>query len=159
MLISPTGHGSLSSPALGRVRVSVIGLHAKLTPQTMTESQLLEAILQLPEGDRLDLLDRLMGALIQDSGKAKNLFQRYVLLHLLQDPDCLAGLSPTELTTLAHSQLTSDRQAELKNLLARNSQQPSSLSSEEQSQLDQILIEIDQLNWLKAQALCTLKNL
>jgi len=125
----------------------------------MTESQLLEAILQLPEGDRLDLLDRLMGALIHDSGKAKNLFQRYVLLHLLQDPDCLAGLSPTELTTLAHSQLTSDRQAELRELLSRNCQDMNGLSSDEQIRLDKILAEIDQLNLLKAKALYTLQRL
>jgi|JI8StandDraft_2_1071088.scaffolds.fasta_scaffold56466_2 hypothetical protein len=122
----------------------------------MTESQLLEAILQLPEGDRLDLLDRLIQALmIHDAGKEANHFQRYVLL---QDPDCLAGLSTAELTTLAHSQLTRDRQAELQSLLELNSQQPSSLSFEEQVRLDQILLGIDYLNWFKAKALCTLQD-
>ncbi len=123
----------------------------------MTESQLLEAILQLPEGDRLDLLDRLIQALmIHDAGKEANHFQRYVLL---SDPDCLAGLSPTELTTLAHSQLTSDRQAELRDLLSRNCQGIDNLSSDQQTRLDEILAEIDQLNLLKAKALYTLQRL
>ncbi|TAD75962.1 MAG: hypothetical protein EA001_13010 [Oscillatoriales cyanobacterium] len=128
----------------------------------MTESQLLEAILQLPEGDRLDLLDRLMQALIHDFGKEANHFQRHVLLQryvLLQDPDCLAGLNSTELTTLAHSQLTSDQQVELSELLSRNCQEINSLSSDEQMRLDEILTEIDQLNLLKAKALYTLQRL
>ncbi|RFP61331.1 MAG: hypothetical protein BJG00_005485 [Limnothrix sp. CACIAM 69d] len=121
----------------------------------MTESQLLEAILQLPEGDRLDLLDQLMGALIHDSGKAKNLVQCYAAL---QDSSCLVGLTPAELNVLAHSQLTSDQQAELLELLSRNCRGMNSLSNDEKIQVDEILAEIDQLGLLKAKALYTLRS-
>lgn len=123
----------------------------------MTASPLIEAIQQLPEGDRLALIEVLIDTLIRhDPGKRESHFQRYVLL---RDPDCLAGLSPAELTTLAHSQLTSDRQAELRDLLSRNCQDMNGLSSDEQTRLDEILAEIDQLNLLKAKALYTLQRL
>ncbi|HMQ55561.1 MAG TPA: hypothetical protein PKE64_08400 [Anaerolineae bacterium] len=69
----------------------------------------------------------------------------------------LAGLNEQELKALAHAVVAADQQNEIQELLAKNRQ--TSISSDEQAKLDDLLSEADQVALLKARALYTLKLL
>ncbi len=73
------------------------------------------------------------------------------------DPKCLRGLSEAELKALANSKLAPTEQGELNELLQKNSE--AELSNEEETLLDELLEQSDQLTILKARALYTLKQL
>jgi hypothetical protein len=72
------------------------------------------------------------------------------------DEDILTGLSLEELQALSESMLSPKAQLELNNLLGRNYE--NNLSVEEQTNLDRLLAQVDQLNILKTRARYTLKN-
>jgi hypothetical protein len=74
----------------------------------------------------------------------------------ISDPDLLNGLSEAELQALAESDLAPAAQAQLEDLLSRNAE--GQLSSEETTELDQLLEQVDQLNILKTRARYTLKH-
>ena len=71
-----------------------------------------------------------------------------------EDPDLLVGLSQLELHALAQSALAPADQSRLADLLARQAE--SELSSDESTQLDVLLEQVDQLNILKTRARYTL---
>ncbi len=73
------------------------------------------------------------------------------------EDDLLPGLSPAELQALADSQLAAAAQSQLNDLLDRNAQ--GNLSRAEETELDQLLAQIDSLNILKTRARYTLKRL
>lgn len=74
----------------------------------------------------------------------------------VSDPDLLNGLSEAELQALAKSNLAPTAQTRLDDLLSRNAE--GQLSSEETTELDQLLEQVDQLNILKTRARYTLKH-
>lgn len=76
------------------------------------------------------------------------------LTNLSIDSELLIGLSLDELQALADSALSPKNQAELDDLLSRNS--ASLLSNEETETLDKLLAKIDQLNIIKTRARYTL---
>ncbi|MBD2329805.1 MAG: hypothetical protein B0A82_00020 [Alkalinema sp. CACIAM 70d] len=76
---------------------------------------------------------------------------------LLNDRQCLIGLSREELLVLANCKISPAEQSRLDELLAKNTE--AQLSSTETSELDRILAEADHLMVLKARALYTLKRL
>ncbi|MGF1538480.1 MAG: hypothetical protein ACFB4J_18615 [Elainellaceae cyanobacterium] len=73
------------------------------------------------------------------------------------DEDRLVGLSIDELTALASCKLAVAEQNRLDELITRNAE--SSLSSEDLSELDELLAKADQLTILKTRARYTLKHL
>ena len=76
---------------------------------------------------------------------------------LLNDRNCLIGLSREELLVLANCKISLAEQSRLDSLLLQNSE--SKLSEIETLELDQILAEADHLMILKARSLYTLKRL
>jgi len=74
-----------------------------------------------------------------------------------QDPEFLANVSYEELLALAETELSTETQAQLDELLARNTE--SQLSTSELEQLDRLLARIDNLNILKTRARYTLQHL
>lgn len=72
------------------------------------------------------------------------------------DPELLAGLSKEELDALSNSKLMTEAQSQLSELLAQ--QKEMVLSSAEEAQLDQLLLQIDHLTILKTRARYTLQN-
>ena len=76
---------------------------------------------------------------------------------LLNDRNCLIGLSREELLVLANCKISLAEQSRLDRLLLRNSE--SKLSEIETLELDEILAEADYLMILKARVLYTLKRL
>lgn len=72
------------------------------------------------------------------------------------DPELLTGLSRPELSALAESALSLETQAHLTDLLERNTE--GQLSTNELTDLDQLLAQVDNLNILKARACYTLKS-
>ena len=70
------------------------------------------------------------------------------------DTDLLTGLSQAELEALANSLLAPTAQARLNELLAQN--QAEQLSPEEETELDHLLEQVDQLTLLKTRARYTL---
>jgi hypothetical protein len=73
------------------------------------------------------------------------------------NPELLTHLSHEELLALAESALSPKTQAELDDLLARNTE--NQLSESDVERLDQLLMRIDYLNILKARARYTLHHL
>lgn len=73
------------------------------------------------------------------------------------DPECLLGLNEAELKALANSKLAPAEQGKLSELLQKNSE--AELSTEEETVLDELLEQTDQLTIIKARALYTLKQL
>jgi hypothetical protein len=73
------------------------------------------------------------------------------------DPESLIGLSSDELNALADSVLVPTAQARLDDLLKRNTE--SSLSDDENTELDRLLAQVDQLTLLKTRARYTLNHL
>jgi hypothetical protein len=76
---------------------------------------------------------------------------------LLNDRQCLIGLSREELVVLANCKISPVEQSHLDRLLIQNSEYK--LSEIQTLELDQILAEADHLMVLKARALYTLKRL
>jgi hypothetical protein len=76
---------------------------------------------------------------------------------LEKDSECLIGLSRDELEALAESILSVSKQAQLDDLLARNSE--AQLSPQETVSLERLLAQVDQLMILKTRARYTLKKL
>ena len=72
------------------------------------------------------------------------------------DPELLKGLSDDELEALAESELALSAQARLDDLLARNAE--NQLPSAEQTELDRLLQQVDQLTVLKTRARYTLQH-
>ena len=72
------------------------------------------------------------------------------------DPEILIGLSEAELQALAHSILAPAEQSRLDDLLTRNTE--AQLSETEQTELDRLLNDIDQLTILKTRARYTLAH-
>ena len=72
------------------------------------------------------------------------------------DPELLKGLSDDELEALAESELALSAQARLDDLLARNAE--NQLPSAEQTELDRLLKQVDQLTVLKTRARYTLQH-
>lgn len=83
-------------------------------------------------------------------------FQR-LRSHLERDPDLLVGLDMETLSAIATGMMSVPHQQRLEILLERN--RSGSLALEEQSELDQLLDDIDRMNLLKARALYTLKQI
>jgi hypothetical protein len=77
------------------------------------------------------------------------IYNRLVNLSVL-DPDSLTGLSSDELNALADSVLAPSAQAHLDDLLNRNAE--SQLSDDENTELDCLLAQVDQLTLLKTRA-------
>lgn len=73
------------------------------------------------------------------------------------DVELLANLSQDELQALAESMLASASQAQLDELLARNTQ--NQLTADEIILLDHLLAQVDQLNIIKTRARYTLKHI
>jgi hypothetical protein len=73
------------------------------------------------------------------------------------DPDALTGLSESELRALAEGMLSPAHLERLGDLLRQNRE--SGLRGEEQSELDRLLDQVDQMNILKARAAYTLRRL
>jgi hypothetical protein len=73
------------------------------------------------------------------------------------DPDALTGLSESELRALAEGMLSPAHQERLRDLLRQN--QESGVGGDEQSELDRLLDQVDQMNVLKARAAYTLQRL
>ncbi len=71
------------------------------------------------------------------------------------DPELITGLSHPELSALAESALSLETQTHLTDLLERNTE--GQLSTNELTDLDQLLAQVDYLNILKARACYTLK--
>jgi len=82
---------------------------------------------------------------------------RRLILPVAGDPDMLLNLSKEELDALAESILALNSQTRLTELLVRN--QESTLSTEEEAELDQLLAMVDQLTILKTRARYTLDHL
>ena len=72
------------------------------------------------------------------------------------DSELLKNLSHAELVALAETKLAPEKQSVLDDLLARNVE--GQLSDTEQTQLDQLLVRVDNLNILKARAKYTLRS-
>jgi len=70
------------------------------------------------------------------------------------DPELLVNMDRAELDALAHSKLAPDAQERLDKLLTRNKE--GKLSTQEATELDRLLEQVDQLTILKARALYTL---
>ncbi len=70
------------------------------------------------------------------------------------DPEVLLGLSSGELEALAEGMLAPSIQARLDELVTRSKELP--LSSEEASELDRLLVRVDQLTLVKTRARYTL---
>jgi len=79
------------------------------------------------------------------------------LIAQAQDAELLLNLNRDELTALADSTLTLEKQSALDELLSCNANEQ--LSDAEQNQLDDLLTQIDHLNLLKARARYTLQHL
>lgn len=77
------------------------------------------------------------------------------LTELSTDDEILTSLSWEELQALSESMLSSKKQEELNDLLARNAD--NTLSVEEKDNLDHLLAQVDQLNILKTRARYTLR--
>lgn len=75
----------------------------------------------------------------------------------MQHPEQLQGLNEIQLEALAEGRLAVAEQAELDQLLQRNSL--GELSDTDAGKLDHILDRVDQLNILKARAILTLQAL
>ena len=75
---------------------------------------------------------------------------------MTHDAELLVGLSEDELQALADSMLAPSAQGRLNELLERNSEDRRPES--EQSDLDEILAKVDQLNTLKTRARYTLRQ-
>lgn len=73
------------------------------------------------------------------------------------DAELLEGLSSDELKALADSMLAATSQAQLDELLNRNSQ--NQLTANEIILLDHLIAQVDQLNIIKTRARYTLKHL
>jgi hypothetical protein len=73
------------------------------------------------------------------------------------DPDLLSDLSQAELQALAESMLAPDAQTRLNDLLTRS--QDNQLAKEENTELDQLLEQVDQLTILKTRAKYTLNSM
>jgi hypothetical protein len=73
------------------------------------------------------------------------------------DAECLDSLNMDELQALAQSQLATVSQTRLHELLARNSE--SQLSTDEVTELDRLIAQVDQLTILKTRARYTLNCL
>lgn len=73
------------------------------------------------------------------------------------DSELLISLSLEELQALAEGLLAPTFQRQLEGLLAQGAEHP--LSADEEATLDQMLLQIDQLNILKARAKYTLNHL
>lgn len=73
------------------------------------------------------------------------------------DPELLTNLSYRELVALSESKLSTEAQAELSDLLARNG--IGTISAQENEKLDRFLERVDDLNVLKARAIYTLHHL
>lgn len=73
------------------------------------------------------------------------------------DPECLLNLSVAELEALAQSKLAPAKQENLSALLEKNKE--SQLSSEENTMLDILLEQVDNLTILKTRARYTLEHL
>lgn len=74
-----------------------------------------------------------------------------------QDSELLVNVSYEELLALAETALSTETQAQLDELLARNTK--NQLSTSELDQLDSLLARIDNLNILKTRARYTLNHL
>jgi hypothetical protein len=79
------------------------------------------------------------------------------LIDSSEDKELLTNLSSDELQALAESMLSLQAQAQLDDLLAKNSE--NQLSSEENEILDNLLAQVDQLNILRTRAKYTLRCL
>lgn len=79
---------------------------------------------------------------------------RQLLASASSDPELLTDLNHLELAALAGSKLVPETQETLDRLLDK--QRNSSLTQEEEDQLDELLAQVDQLTILKARAQYTL---
>ena len=109
---------------------------------TTTENypQILQTARQLPASARWQLVETLVTEIEPKTSKPR-------LIPLL-------ALSRLELQTLAQVIVAPDRQKELQALLAKN--RTDSITQDEQTRLDDLLTEIDQVALLKARAMYTL---
>lgn len=73
------------------------------------------------------------------------------------DAECLTELTASELETLADSMLAPTAQSRLDELLARNAAYQ--LNGDEQTELERLLEQVDQLNILKTRASYTRQSL
>jgi hypothetical protein len=78
-------------------------------------------------------------------------------VRMSDDPDLLSEVSISELKALADGMLAPDHQNRLIELLNRNREQ--TLTKSETAELDQLLVQVDALNLLKARAKLTLQSL
>jgi len=76
---------------------------------------------------------------------------------LISDPECLVNLSLDELQALANSKLAPVAQSRLNELLAQNAE--SQLPHDIVTELDNLLVQVDQLTILKTRAIYTLNRL
>ena len=76
---------------------------------------------------------------------------------LALDAECLIGLSVDELRALASCKLAMADEAQLDELVIRNTE--SAISTDEVDELDRLLTQADQLTILKTRAAYTLKRL
>ena len=115
---------------------------------TLPYQDLLQLVRQLPQHIQLRLAEDLLQTLRSASAKkAPNATE--------QPLAPVVGLTEGELKALAESVVAPDRQEQIQMLLELNRTQALSISAE--TELDELLAEVDQVALLKARALYTLK--
>lgn len=114
----------------------------------MTYPKVLQLAKELPPEAQLELAEALL----------YNLRANLPLQEMIAGDEELVpiiGLTHTELQALADAVVAADRQQQIKMLLAKNRQE--TLTPDEESMLDALLSEADQVALLKARALYTMK--
>jgi hypothetical protein len=115
----------------------------------MTYSDMLKAARQLPLSDQVEMAEALLRNL-------RSALQSQSAEPAAEELIPLAGMSAGELRALAESVVAPGHQQQLETLLDKNRR--GELSSDEQTRLDALLAEADQVALLKARACYTLET-
>lgn len=114
----------------------------------MSYSKVLEATRQLPLDDQVELVEAVLSNL-------RSVLRGKPAEPLEEELAPLTGMSAEELQVLAEAVVAPGRQRQLQALLEKN--RSGTLSPEEETTLDTLLAEADQIALLKARALYTIK--